>query len=545
MSRQPIQFETGRPATMAPRGMVVSPHALASEAGVEILKAGGSAVDAAIATSAALAVIYPHMTSVGGDAFWLVYDARRNAVRFLDGAGRAAASAGIEWFRTRGMSEIPYRGALPATLTVPGSVASWSEAHAAYGRVPFARNLARAIELARDGFPVTARLAKCIGATLDQGAFDDHARAIFLRDGRAPRAGSKLVNPDLARTLEAIADRGRDGFYGGAVARELARYARAAGGFFDAADLAAQTATWGEPLAGTYRDVTVYETPAPTQGFTVLEMLNILETRDVGAWDFLGPDHVHYLVQAKQIAYHDRDRLLADPAYAGVPIDRLISKAYAAERRRLLDPDRALPWDKVPSYCNLRGDTVYVGVVDADGSAASLIQSVYGFFGAGVVAGRTGVVLQNRSAYFALDPGHPNRLEAGKKPAHTLIASLAFRAGRLWQVLGCMGADGQPQIHLQAYVGLIDFGLDAQQAVEAPRWLSGRFGLGDARDLLNIEGRFAPATIAELERRSHPIHRWPDWDELAGHAHCITIDPESALRLGGSDPRSDGAAIGY
>jgi gamma-glutamyltranspeptidase/glutathione hydrolase len=545
MSRQPIELETGRPVTMAPRGMVASPHSLASEAGVEILKAGGSAIDAAIAASAALAVIYPHMTSVGGDAFWLIYDAPRDAVRYLDGAGRAAASAGIDWFRARGMSEIPYRGVLPATLTVPGAIASWCEAHAAYGRLPFARNLGRAIELARDGFPVTERLAKCIAATLDQGAFDENARSIFLRDGRPPRAGSKLANPNLARTLEAIADRGREGFYGGEVARELVRYAHASGGFFDTADLAAQVATWGEPLVGTYRDVTLYETPAPTQGFTVLEMLNILEADDVGAWDFLGPDHVHYLVQAKQIAYHDRDRLLADPAYAGVPIERLISKAYAAERRRLIDPRRALPWDRVPSYGTLRGDTVFVGAVDAAGNAASLIQSVYGFFGAGVVAGRTGVVLQNRSAYFALDPGHPNRLEAGKKPAHTLIASLAFRGGKLWQVLGCMGADGQPQIHLQAYVGLVDFGLNAQQAVEAPRWLSGRFGLGDARDLLSIEGRFASATIGELERRGHPVQRWPDRDELAGHAHCITIDPESGMRLGGSDPRSDGAAIGY
>jgi gamma-glutamyltranspeptidase/glutathione hydrolase len=545
MARSPIEFETGRPVTMAPRGMVVSPHSLASEAGVEILKAGGSAVDAAIAASASLAVIYPHMTSVGGDAFWLVYDARRDAVRYLDGAGRAAASADLDWFRSRGMNEIPYRGALPATLTVPGGVASWCEAHAAYGRVPFARNLERAIELARDGFPVTERLAKCIGATLGEGAFDAGARTLFLRDGRPPCAGSKLINPDLARTLEAIADRGRDGFYGGEVAAELARYARAAGGFFDTADLAAQTATWGEPIAGTYRDVTLYETPAPTQGFTVLEMLNLLESHDVGAWNFLGPDHVHYLVQAKQIAYHDRDRLLADPAHASVPMEHLISKAYAAERRRLIDPHRALPWDRVPSYGTLRGDTVYVGAVDAGGNAASLIQSVYGFFGAGVVAGRTGVVLQNRSAYFALDPDHPNRLEAGKKPAHTLIASLAFRGGKLWQVLGCMGADGQPQIHLQAYVGLIDFGLNAQQAVEVPRWLSGRFGLGDARDRLNIEGHFAPATIAELERRGHPVHRWPDRDELAGHAHCITIDPGSGVRLGGSDPRSDGAAIGY
>jgi gamma-glutamyltranspeptidase/glutathione hydrolase len=545
MTPRSTRFETGRPVTMAPRGMVVSPHALASEAGVEVLKAGGSAVDAAIATSAALAVLYPHMTSVGGDAFWLTYDAQRNTVRYLDGAGRAAASAGIGWFRDRGLSEIPYRGVLPATLTVPGGVASWAEAHAAYGRVPFARNFARAIELARDGFPVSARLAKWIGVTLEQAAFNAEARAIFLPEGRLPRAGSRLANADLARTLDAIAGGGKDGFYGGEVAGEMARFAQLHGGFFDAADLAAQTATWGEPLSGTYRGVTIYETPAPTQGFTVLEMLNILEAYDVGGWAFLGPEHVHHLVQAKQLAYHDRDTLLADPAYATVPIERLISKAYAAERGRLIDPQRALPWDQVPSYGTLRGDTVYVGVVDVAGNAASLIQSLYGVFGSGVVAGRSGVVLQNRAAYFSLDPEHPNRLEAGKKPLHTLIASLAFRDGRLWSALGCMGADGQPQIHLQAYVGMIDFGLDVQQAVEAPRWLSGRFGLGDPRDLLNIEGRFAPATIAELESRGHQVNRWPEREELAGHAHGITIDPESGLRLGGSDPRSDGAAIGY
>jgi gamma-glutamyltranspeptidase/glutathione hydrolase len=334
--------------------------------------------------------------------------------------------------------------------------------------------LGRAIELARDGFPVTERLAKCIAAMLAEGALDEGARRSSPRGG-APRSERDSQSRPRAH-LEAIAADGREGFYAGAVGRELARFAKAADGFFDERDLAAQTATWGEPIAGTYRGVTIYETPAPTQGFTVLEMLNILEGFPVDAWEFLGPEHVHHLVQAKQLAYHDRDTLLADPAYARVPMERLISKAYAAERRRLVDPQRALPWDKVPAYGTLRGDTVYVGAVDADGNAASLIQSVYGFFGAGVVAGRTGVVLQNRSAYFALDPDHPNRLEAGKKPAHTLIASLAFRDRKLWQVLGCMGADGQPQIHLQAYVGLIDFGLNAQQAVEAPRWLSGRFG---------------------------------------------------------------------
>ena len=413
---------------MAPNGMVTSPHALALLAGVDVLRAGGSAVDAAIATAAALAVLDPHMTGVGGDAFWLIHDAKTGQVHYLDGGGRAAVSGTIEAFKQKGLSEIPFRGILPATLTTPGAVASWCEAHAAYGKLPLARSLQTAIGYARDGFPV-------------------------------------------------------------------------------------------------------------------IEMLNLLEPLELHKKPY--PDHVHLLVQAKQIAYNDRDRHLADPAFAEVPTERLISKAYADERRPLMDPARALPWDKVPSYGSLTGDTVFIAVVDAEGNAVSLIHSLYGVFGSAVVAGNTGVVLQNRSAYFSLDPAHPNRLEPGKTPLHTLIASLGFRNDKLWSVVGCMGADGQPQIHLQTYVALMDYGCDMQEALEMPRWLSGRFALGESRDTLHIEARFPPETLAELERRGHQLNRWGNWNELAGHAHGITIDPESGLRCGGSDPRSDGAAIGY
>jgi gamma-glutamyltranspeptidase/glutathione hydrolase len=259
----------------------------------------------------------------------------------------------------------------------------------------------------------------------------------------------------------------------------------------------------------------------------------------------MGADYAHLLVQAKQIAYHDRDRFLADPAFSELPTARMISKLYADERRQLIDLTRALAWDQVPSYGSLSGDTVYIAAVDRDGNAASLIQSLYGIFGSAVVAGNTGVVLQNRSAYFSLDPAHPNRLEPGKVPLHTLIASMAKRNGCLWSVLGCMGADGQPQIQMQAYVGLIDYGLDIQEALEAPRFLSGRFGLGEARDTLHIEARFPSATLSDLERRGHTLNRWGDWNELAGHAHGIIINPDTGFRHGGSDPRSDGAAVGY
>jgi gamma-glutamyltranspeptidase/glutathione hydrolase len=510
-----------------------------------MLRAGGSAVDAAIAAAAVLSVVYPHMTSIGGDSFWLVHPVREGGVRFLDGGGRAPAAATPAAFQARGLTEVPYRGVLPATVTVPGAVASWVEAHAAYGRLPLTQVFAPAVECARDGFAVGARLAYWIELGAPFLAESPEATAIFLPEGRPLRAGERLRNPDLARTLEAIAGAGRAGFYEGEVAREIVRWSRANGGLVAEADLRAQRASWGEAISVRYRNITIHETPPPTQGVSVLQMLRLIEPFELGAMDYLGPDHVHLLVQAKQIAFHDRDRVLADPDFVKVPVERLLSAEYAEERRRLLDMRRALPWDEVPSFGTLAGDTVYVAAVDAEGNAVSLIHSVYGLFGAGVVAGRTGVVMQNRGAYFSLDPGHPNRLEPGKRPLHTLIASMAFRDDAFWAAVGCMGADGQPQIHLQAYTAMLDFGLDIQQAVEAPRWLSGRFGLLEPRDLLNLEGRFPEATAAELARRGHTVNRWGPWNERAGHAHGISVDSATGARRGGADPRSDGAALGY
>ncbi len=440
-----IEFSAGRPAARSPNGMVTSPHALASRAGADVLRDGGTAVDAAVATSAALSVLYPHMTGVGGDAFWLIYDANANAVRYIDGGGRATSRGTIEAFARRGLDEVPYRGPLPGTLTVPGAVASWGMAHAAYGRLPLKRCLESAIGFARDGFPMTARLAHWLAATRDDLAKSPEAAAIFLKDDKI------LKNPDLARTLEAIASDGWYGFYDGEVARELVRYSDANDGFFTLDDLKAQSARWGEPIKGRYRDVTIYETPAPTQGFAVLKMLNLLEPFELHKKPFLGPDAVHLMVQAKQVAYHDRDRHLADPRFADVPMERLISKAYADERRALMDPDRALPWDRIPSYGSLTGDTVYIAVVDKAGNAVSLIHSLYGSFGAAVVAGRTGVVLQNRSAYFSLDPKSPNRVEPGKTPlAHAdRLAGLPQR-----QAMGRRGLHGRRRPAADPHAGL-------------------------------------------------------------------------------------------
>ena len=540
-----MDIRTGRPATLAPNGMVTSPHSLASAAGLDVLRAGGSAIDAAIATSAVLAVVYPHMTGLGGDAFWLIHDGASGDVRYLNGGGKAAAGSTLSSLQQRGLKEIPLRGVVPATLTVPGGVSSWIEAHDSCGRLPLRRVLESAIGYARDGFPVTGRLADFIEMIRDDLVQDREAAALFFPQGAAAPPGAKLTNANLARTLQSIADSGWSGFYEGPVAAEMARFSEEKGGLFRSADFGSQKATWGAALAGRYRDVTIFNTPPPTQGFTVIEMLNLVEPHELHRKDFLGADHVHLLVQAKQIAYHDRDLLLADPSFADVPVERLISKQYAGERGRLIDVSSVLKWDTVPSFGSLAGDTVYIAAVDRDGNAASLIQSLYGAFGSCVVAGKTGVILQNRGAYFSLDPAHPNRLEPGKIPLHTLIASIAKRDGKLWSVLGCMGADGQPQIQLQLYSAMIDFGLDIQEAIEMPRFLSGRFALGEARDTLHMESRFPGGTIDALERRGHTVNRWGAWNEMAGHAHGITIDRRMGILRGGSDPRSDGAAIGY
>jgi gamma-glutamyltranspeptidase/glutathione hydrolase len=276
-----VDIRTGRPPTLALNGMVTSPHSLASAAGLDVLRAGGSAIDAAIATGAVLCVVYPHMTSLGGDAFWLIHEGPTGAVRFLDGGGKAAAQAQRDWFAARGLNEIPLRGIVPATLTVPGAVASWIEAHARHGRLPLRRVLEAAIGYAREGFPVTARVADFIRMMQDELAAQPEAAALLMPNGVVPKAGMRLVNPDLARTLEAVAQDGWSGFYAGPVGQELARFSRASGGLFELADFANQRAGWGEPLVGQYRDVAIYNTPPPTQGCTVLQMLNLVEPHDL------------------------------------------------------------------------------------------------------------------------------------------------------------------------------------------------------------------------------------------------------------------------
>ncbi len=505
------------------------------------LRMGGSAVDAAITANAVLAVAYPHMAGLGGDAFWLIYEAREQQVRALNGAGCAPAAATTAEFERRGLDEIPPRSLL--AVTAPGAVDSWAEAHRRYGRLPFGTLFEAAITYAEKGIPVTARLRTWTQRTMSVLRAHPTTRRIFLPGGEIPQVGEVLIQRDLARTFTLLAHGGRDAFYEGEVGRAIASFSRAEGGLLTSADLTRQHSQWAQPVAGAYRGITIYQTPPPSQGFVALQILRMLENDDVGALDRLGSDHVHLLVEATKVAFADRNRYLADPDFADVPVERLLSDLHARERRRLIRPDQASTWSQVQA-CALEGDTVFVAVIDAEGNAASLIQSLYMGFGSGIVAGNTGVLLHNRGVYFSLDPAHPNCLQPGKRPMHTLMSSMAFRGERLWLVFGTMGADGQPQVHAQLYSALLDHGLDLASAIQAPRWLAGRFMIGDAREPLNLEARFPPETTHALQARGHLLNFMAPWDELTGHAHGAMI-LDNGTRLGVADPRSDGLAIGY
>jgi len=534
--------QQNRPVTMAPHGLVASPHYLASQAGVDILKKGGTAVDAAIATNATLNVVYPHMCGIGGDAFWLIYDASKKDLSFLNASGRSPYTATIDFFKKAGMDSIPLRGLLP--VTVPGVVDGWFEAHGRYGTLPMPSLLAPAIGYARSGYPITDKLSfKIREAFLELSQFPP-SKNLFLPGGKVPRPGDVLTNPGLAESLTKIARHGRDEFYRGGIAREIVRFSRENGGLLSERDFSDTESTWGKPVSTAYRGYTVYETAPNSQGLTALMILNLLAQYDLFSFGYHSADHLHLLVEAKKVAFADRNRYISDPEMAGIPVQGLVSREYAAQRRSLIRMDRAAEAEAIGPG-NPGRDTVYLCVVDEAGNAVSLIQSLYFSFGSAVVAGETGIVLQNRGAYFSLDPDQVNCLQPHKRTFHTLMASMTFREGKPYMVFGTSGADGQPQTHVQVMTGVFDFGLDIQSAVEAPRWLSGRYLVNQPEGSLNLEGRFPPEVIEELKKRGHRVNVLENWSQIMGCAHGIILHLENGLRLGGSDPRSDGAAIGY
>jgi gamma-glutamyltranspeptidase/glutathione hydrolase len=534
--------QQNRPVTMAPHGLVASPHYLASQAGVDILKKGGTAVDAAIATNAVLNVVYPHMCGIGGDAFWLIYSAAQKDLAFLNASGRSPYLATLEYFQKAGMDAVPLRGLLP--VTIPGAVDGWFEAHHRYGNLSMPTILEPAIAYARDGYPISHILSFKIQEAAPELSRFPSSQNLFLPGGKSPEPGDLLTNLGLAESLAKIARDGRDVFYQGEIARQIVKFSQENGGLLSEKDFQETKSTWGKPVSTTYRDYTVYETAPNSQGLAALLILNLLEEYDLSSLGYQSPDHLHLLVEAKKLAFADRNRYISDPERVKIPTEELLSKDYAARRRSLIHKDRAAEATAIPAGSFGR-DTIYLCVIDEAGNAVSLIQSLYFSFGSAVVAGETGIVLQNRGAYFSLDPNQVNCLQPHKRTFHTLMASMTFREGKPYMIFGTSGADGQPQTHVQVMTNVFDFGLNIQSAIEAPRWLSGRYLVNQPEGSLTIEGRVAAEVIEELKRRGHQVNEVENWSQVMGSAHGIIIHPENGLRMGGSDPRSDGAAIGY
>jgi gamma-glutamyltranspeptidase len=540
--------ETRWPAALGRRGIVASPHPLASVAGLEVLLRGGTAVDAAVAVGATTAVVYPHMTGLGGDSFWLCWDARARRLTALQAAGAAAAAATPDLYRRHGLAAIPARGPL-AALTVPGATDGLWAAHR-YSRerlgstVPWGDLLQVAIRHAADGIPVSRCQSRVTAGATDllQATEPPFApfRATYLEASAAPAPGRRLVQPGLARTLERLARDGGRAFYEGDLAAEIGRACEAVGSPLRASDLAAHRSRWTEPATVPYRGGLAATVPPPCQGVVALAVLGMLEGTDVGACARDPADYVHVAVEATKLAFADRDRWLADPEHVAVPLGRLLDPAYLRDRSRRIAMDRAAAVP-LPSGVE-RGDTIACVTADAAGNCVSLIQSIYHEWGSGVVAGETGVLLQNRGAGFTLDPAHANVLAPGKRPFHTLTPFMYLRDGKPLLAAGTMGGDGQPQTLVAVATRIVDLGLDVQAAVEAPRWVYGRTW-GAATRALSIEARFGDAVAADLARRGHDVRILPPWSDTAGHAQALQFEP-GGLLVGAGDPRADGPALG-
>jgi len=528
-------MEEKRPA-IGTEAMVVSPHALASAAGARILERGGNAFDAAVAVSACLAVVYPHMTGLGGDSFWLTYSPQEGSVRGYNGSGRAGSLAAPEAFA--GCETIPTRGVRSA-ITVPGMIDAWAAVHGEYGRLAFADALEPAIGYAERGFPLSTDQYAHSRDCADMLATSPETSAIYLPGGRVPAAGTRFVQKDLARTLRAVAAGGRDAFYQGVIGAEIAGYLQRRGGLMTREDFAAHRGDWVQPLASGYRGYDVYQMPPNSQGFVGLMALNVLEKFDIGAIEHGSPEYYRLLIEAIKLCFRDRDAVLTDPDFADIPLQRLLDKAYAAELASSLLRRGAAPVEAKP----MGSDTAYAAVVDREGNAVSFIQSLYFEFGSGIVAGETGILLQNRGSFFSLDPGHINCLMPGKRTFHTLMPAMALRGGHPSLLYGTQGGEGQPQTQTAIFTRMVDYGMNPQQAVSEPRWLWGRTW-GEQTSELKLESRIDPAVAAALAAAGHEVRIAGAYDGRMGHAHAIQVD-ESGFLLGGADPRSDGAAIGW
>lgn len=535
-----------RSVVYASGGMVAAAHPLAVQIGVDVLQRGGSAVDAAIAVNAALAVMEPTSCGLGGDLFAMVWDPEAGELTGYNGSGRSPAALGREDVPADDDGTIPLYS--PYSWTVPGCADGWFALHERYGRLPIAEVLAPAAAAARKGVPVPQVIAaawqRAARVFRDAPGFAE----VFLPGGRAPSEGEPFANPALAGTLEALARGGRDAFYDGPIAAEIVRFSERHGGFFSRADLADHRGEWVDPISTTYRGVTVWELPPNGQGLAALQMLNVLEGFDLASLGRDSPDFWHLLVEAKKLAFADRARYYADPAMAEVPVEELLSKEYArrraAEIRMDAAADRDPPGDPLPDH----GDTTFLVAADASGMMVSLIQSNYTGFGSGYVIPSLGFGIQNRGALFTLEEGHPNALEPGKRPFHTIIPAFMGAGGRPDTAFGVMGGAMQPQGHVQIVVNLVDFGMNLQEAGDAPRFRhlgssqpTGTVMTGGGSVLL--EAGVPLEVRRELVRRGHRLLD-PAGQSFGGY-QAVRRDPATGVLAGATESRKDGCAAGF
>jgi len=529
---------------VAEHGMVATSHKRAVEIGVEILKRGGNAIDAAIATNAAMGVVEPMSCGLGGDLYAIVWDAKTHKLYALNASGRSPYATSIDYFRKQGLREIPTTG--PLSWSVPGAVDGWDQLRQKFGTMSWEQLLTPAVECAEQGVEVP----KTIGGFFQKAEpelrqYPDSAKTYLVKDGDAPKVGDVFKNPRLAATYRQIIRGGRDAFYKGPIAQQIVDFSQKNGGLFSLRDFADHTSTWVDPVSTTYRGVRVWEIPPPGQGISVLQMLNLIEPFDVKSMGAGSADWFQLFVEAKRLAYADRAKYYTDPNFAKVPVDRLISKEYAAQRPKI-DLKHAAP-STPPGEIALGGDTIYLTVVDKDRNCVSLIQSNYAGFGSGMAPGDLGFVLQNRGCLFALDPAHANHLEPHRRPFHTIIPAMVTRDDRPWFCFGVMGGDMQPQGHVEVLVNMLDFGMNIQQAGDAPRvehvgsaTPTGRPELGVGT--VQAEQSIPKEILDELRRRGQHVITVA---KNAGGYQGILIDWDKGQLHGASESRRDGEALGY
>ncbi len=552
MQRMPAP--TGRPVTLASRGMVATPHYLASQAGLSALERGGNAVDAAIAANATLAVVYPHMAGLGGDAFMILWHPGRARPICLNGSGHSANRASIQFYLDRGHESIPAHGPLAAN-TVPGVVAAWSEAHTRWGRLAWEELFAPAISYAEGGFPVSANLAMWLERARPILERYPSSRQVFMRDGEPLHEGQLLVQGDLARTLRTIAEDGPKALYMGDIGLEIVRFLEEHGGSLSIEDLKEHHSDWVDPLKVEYRGRTVFGFPPNSQGLAALFLLNLLDGFDIASAGDGSAQYFHLLVEATKVTLADLRGRIADPSYVALPVEELLSPGYAARRRSLILPHLARPLGEYApgallgeEFCPVApvapSATAYIATADADGYAVSLVQSLHSEFGSGVIAGRTGILLHNAGAAFTLEPRDPNRLEPHKRPSEPLLPGLVFHEGRPWLIFGTSGGEAQLQTFATLITRMIDLGYNIQQAIEAPRWLYTPGQAGEP-DLLSLEGRVPDSVLRQLREMGHDVRVTGDWTDAMGQAQGIVVDAQRGVFHGGADPRGDGQALGW